>query len=85
MGARLRRGVLRRGGFLDDAPDALGRKPELHQRDAAVERLAVMRDQPVPGQPELADPLEHDRPPLAFGQARTVAEAEPGIAGRCRR
>ena len=24
------RGVLRRGGFFDDPPDALGRKPELH-------------------------------------------------------
>ena len=85
MGARLRRGVLRGGGFLDDAPDALGRKTELHQRDAAVERLAVMRDQPVLGQQELADPLEQDRPPRALRQSRTVAEAEPCIAGRCRR
>ena len=58
-----------RGGFLDDPPDALGRKAKLHQRDAAVERLAVTRDQPA-RETELADPLEHHRPALAFRQTR---------------
>src|SRR5690348_3077689 len=81
MGARLRRGVLRSGGFFDDPADALGREPELHQRDAAVETLGVMRDQPAPGEMEPADPLEHDRLSRALGEARTVAEAESCIAG----
>ena len=45
MGARLGGGVLRGGGFFDDPPDAVGRKVELDEGDAAVEGLAVTRDQ----------------------------------------
>jgi hypothetical protein len=69
------------GSFLDDTSDALGREPQLHQGDAAVERLGIAGDQATL-ETELADALEHHRAPLAFGQARGEAEAEPGIAGR---
>ena len=53
MAARFGASVLRRRGPLEDTFDALGRKAELHQSDAAIEDLAIMRDQsaldPVPG------------------------------------
>src|SRR5215468_1227699 len=78
MPVGFRRLVLRRCGLLQDAPDALGRKVELNESDAAVEYFGVMGDQVAP-KPEAADPLEQHGPSYAFGQPRGVAEPKAGV------
>src|SRR5215470_6167983 len=74
MRGELRRAVLPRRRFLDDALDALGRKALLGKREAAIEHLAVARDLAV-AQREVADALERDR--LALGARDLGAVAEP--------
>ena len=70
--------VLRSCGLLQDAPDALGRKAELDEGDAAVERFRLMGDQ-IAAKPEAAHSLEQDGAADTFGQPRDIAEAEAGI------
>jgi hypothetical protein len=75
----LGRSVLRRRGLLQDAPEAIGREIQLHQRHAAVECFGIPRDQ-VALEPEAADPVEQHGPACTFRQPRGVAEPEPGVA-----
>ena len=47
--------------------DALGRKIELNEIDAAIESFAVMRDQPIP-KTKAAHAFEKDGAPCGFWQ-----------------
>jgi hypothetical protein len=47
--------------------DALGRKVELNESDAAIEGFAVMRDQPIP-KTKAAHAFEKDGAPCGFWQ-----------------
>src|SRR5215470_11564800 len=73
--------VLRRRGLVEDAFDALGRKVELDERDAAIEGFAVMRDQPV-AEMKAADAFEQDGASGGFRQQRRVAEPETRVSHR---
>jgi hypothetical protein len=59
--------VLRSYSPRENVFDALGRKVELNESDAAIEGFAVMRDQPIP-KTKAAHAFEKDGAPGRFWQ-----------------
>jgi hypothetical protein len=59
--------VLRSCSSSENVFDALGRKVELNESDAAIEGFAVMRDQPIP-KTKAAHAFEEDGAPGRFWQ-----------------
>jgi hypothetical protein len=59
--------VLRSCSPRENVFDALGRKLELNESDAAIEGFAVIRDQPIP-KTKAAHAFEKDGAPCGFWQ-----------------